>query len=235
MMRRLQMLLTWTPLLIATAALLFTTATATAQRADRNGDGIPDRWAKKNGLNPRSDQADRDQDRDKVRNICEYEARTSPRKANSDRDRVRDGREDTDRDGIVNFVESIIESDCGYADSDGDGLNDGSEVAGVIDDFDGELLSMLLTDGSRLNARVDERTYVYCEEGDFADRTDDENESDPGAPDDDENVESSSETDFPDGAIDMGYNCGIEDLDAGGIVTKFSVADGYFTKVVLIY
>lgn len=234
-MRRLQKLLTWTPLLIATTALLLVTATATAQRADRNGDGIPDRWAKKYGMNPRSDQADRDQDRDKVRNICEFEARTSPRKANSDRDRVRDGREDTDRDGIVNFVESIIESDCGYADSDGDGLKDGSEVAGVIDDFDGELLSVRLSNGSLLNARVDERTYVYCEEGDFVDHSDDESESFPGASDDDETFEASSETDFSDGAIDMGYNCGIEDLDGGSPIAKYSGTGGYFTKVVLIY
>lgn len=219
-------------LIVATTALMLAVATtAGAVRGDRNDDGIPDRWAKKHGLNAKKDQANRDQDHDKVKNICEFEAGTNPKKKNSDRDRVRDGREDSDDDGMVNSVESVVQTDCGEEDTDGDGMDDGDEISGFIHSFDGEILKLRMVDGAILSAPITEYTYVHCEEDFFAKPEEEEEEQKEAS---EEESSSSSFSAFQgDGGHDTG-NCGVDALTVGRVVKAFYVEDGYFVKLKLL-
>jgi hypothetical protein len=86
--RLLKLTLTAAFVLVATLGLA-----ATAGAADRNGDRIPDRWEKRNGLSLKVNQARRDQDRDGMKNRGEFRARTDPRDPDSDEDGVDDGDE----------------------------------------------------------------------------------------------------------------------------------------------
>lgn len=220
-------------LIVATTALMLVLATtAVAVRGDRNNDGIPDRWAKKHGLNAKKDQTNRDQDHDKVKNICEFEAGTNPKKKNSDRDRVRDGREDSDEDGMVNSVESTVQTDCGESDTDGDGTEDGDEISGFIHSFDGEILQLRMVDGAILSAPITEYTYVYCEEDVFAKPS--EEEDDTSSSEEDDSSSSSFSAFQGDGGGHQGGNCGVEALTPGRVVKAFYVEDGYFVKLKLL-
>jgi beta-glucanase (GH16 family) len=78
---------------------------------DRDQDGLPDRWERKNHLSPTTPSAKRDPDGDHLSNRRELRLRTYPRRADTDRDRLRDGAEvrrfhtnprkrDTDGDGF---------------------------------------------------------------------------------------------------------------------------------------
>ncbi|MBI5311056.1 MAG: hypothetical protein HZB14_08570 [Actinobacteria bacterium] len=89
---------------IVGALLIALALAATAQAAprDANRDGLPDRWERKHGLSLKVNQSRRDQDHDGVANVCELQARTSPRRKDSYRDGRRDGAEDHDRDGVSN-------------------------------------------------------------------------------------------------------------------------------------
>lgn len=215
----------------ATVMVFAIVASADAGRADRNGDGIPDRWAKKHGLNAKKNQANRDQDHDKVKNICEYEAGMDPRDRNSDNDRRRDGKEDSDDDGMVNSVESVVETDCGEADSDDDGTDDGDEVSGFVHSFDGDILKIRMVDGSILSAPVTEATYVHCEQDEYKDKPD---EDDGEASDDSEEAESKRvKAAQGDGSYDPS-NCGFEALNTGRVVKAFYVEDGVFVKLKLL-
>lgn len=219
-------------LIVATTALMLVMATtAVAMRGDRNNDGIPDRWAKKHGLNAKKNQANRDQDHDKVKNICEFEAGTNPKKKNSDRDRVRDGREDSDNDGMVNSVESVVETDCGESDSDGDGTEDGDEISGFIHSFDGEVLQLRMVDGAILSAPITEHTYVHCEEDVFAKPDEEEEENETS---DDDSSSPSFSAFQGDGGGHYDGNCGVEALTPGRVVKAFYVEDGYFVKLKLL-
>lgn len=95
---------------------------------DRDSDGMPNRWEREFGLNPRVFNAKADPDGDGLRNLTEYKRRTKPRRADSDGDGLRDGLEvgrfgsnpktrDTDADGIHD----------GYEDGDGNGILDEGE------------------------------------------------------------------------------------------------------------
>ncbi len=68
-----------------------------ARAADRNRDGLPDKWEKRYKLSLKVNQAQRDQDADGVVNLSEYTGGTNPRKADSDNDGVDDGSEDVGR------------------------------------------------------------------------------------------------------------------------------------------
>lgn len=218
----------------ATAMVFLIVASADAGRADRNGDGIPDRWAKKHGLNAKKNQANRDQDRDKVKNICEYEAGTNPRKKNSDRDRVKDGKEDSDDDGMVNSVESVVETDCGESDSDGDGTDDGDEVSGFVHSFDGDILKIRMVDGTILSAPVTEATYVFCEQDEYKDKpeADDEEPSDDSG-ESEEAKSKSVKAAQGDGSYEPN-DCGFDALTVGRVVKAFYVEDGVFVKLKLL-
>jgi hypothetical protein len=58
--------------------------------ADRNHDGIADKWERRNHLSLRVNQAKRDQDKDGLNNLGEFRSHTSPRDADTDNDGVND-------------------------------------------------------------------------------------------------------------------------------------------------
>src|SRR5918999_6549895 len=80
-------------LAIAGLAALALAAPAAAPARDRNDDGIPDRWERQHGLSLKKDQAERDQDRDGLRNRHEFRGQMDPRDSDSDDDGVEDGDE----------------------------------------------------------------------------------------------------------------------------------------------
>lgn len=107
--------------------LLIFSGTASAKPADRNHDGLPDRWEKKFKLSLGKDQRRLDQDRDGLRNINEWRAKTSPRSSDSDSDGVSDAQEDLDEDLVDNGNEQREGTLPRDEDSDNDHLSDGVE------------------------------------------------------------------------------------------------------------
>jgi hypothetical protein len=90
---------------------------------------MPDRWERKHRLSVKRDDAARDRDRDGLRNIAEYRAKTDPNRADSDRDGVRDCDEDRDHDRVDNGNEDRESTSPAKTDSDRDGVRDGAEDA----------------------------------------------------------------------------------------------------------
>ena len=118
--------------LLAAAAALLSLALAPAAGArstDRDRDRMPDRWERQHGLSVNAKDAGRDNDRDGLRNLTEYRAATHPRKRDSDRDGVSDGREDRDRDRIRNANEDREGTSPATPDTDRDSVRDGAEDA----------------------------------------------------------------------------------------------------------
>lgn len=64
-----------------------------AAARDRNHDRIPDRWEKAHHLSLKVNQARRDQDRDQLDNLGEFQAGDNPRDADTDNDGTEDGDE----------------------------------------------------------------------------------------------------------------------------------------------
>jgi hypothetical protein len=62
-------------------------------RVDRNHDRIPDRWECRHHLSLKVKQTKRDQDRDGLNNLGEFQAGDDPHRADSDGDGVNDGNE----------------------------------------------------------------------------------------------------------------------------------------------
>jgi hypothetical protein len=77
-----------------------------AHKADRNRDGLPDRWEKKNHLSLRVNQAGRDQDRDGSKNLAEFAAGTNPRDNDTDNDGMPDGSEDVGT--VTSFADGTL-------------------------------------------------------------------------------------------------------------------------------
>jgi hypothetical protein len=211
-------------LVVAAATMVLAiAATAGAMGGDRNHDGIPDKWAKKHGLKANKNQANRDQDRDHVRNLCEYQSGMDPKDKNSDNDRRSDGREDADRDGMVNSVESEVQSGCDDADSDDDGQDDGDEISGYVHSLNNGTLKIRMVDGTILTAPVTEDTYVYCEQDEFVKEQNPEGET-----------ELKPEAEAANGGGSYEGNCGLEALTPGRIVKAFYIEDGDFVKLKLL-
>ena len=103
-------MLKWLVLPMVVFAYLAATVSASAPR-DRDHDRLPDRWERKHHLSTTKPSARRDPDGDRLSNRRELRLRTHPRRADTDRDRLRDGAEvrrfhtnprkrDTDGDGF---------------------------------------------------------------------------------------------------------------------------------------
>jgi hypothetical protein len=80
-------------LALALGLLAITASTAAASGRDSNNDRIPDRWEKKHGLSLHVKQTNRDQDRDGLKNLGEFRAKTDPRDDDTDNDGTEDGDE----------------------------------------------------------------------------------------------------------------------------------------------
>jgi hypothetical protein len=149
--------------LIAMLALGALALPGAAAAKDRDRDGLPDRWEKRNGLSTKHSSGGRDNDRDRVDNRNEYRERTRPRDADTDNDGKRDGAEDADRDKLRNAAEDATGNDPVDSDTDNDGVSDGREHAGTIRSFaDDGLLTIDLSHGDVLRGWVTDQTRVKC-------------------------------------------------------------------------
>lgn len=148
----------------ATAATILLTlpAGAGAKAADRNRDGIPDSWERKHRLALVDGQDAKDQDKDGLTNLVEWQADTHPRRRDSDRDGRPDGREDADRDGLINGFEGPTGHDAGEPDTDGDDVPDGREGAGRVSSVRGAVVTIDLGRGRTAKGDVTDDTLARC-------------------------------------------------------------------------
>ena len=148
-----------------------------ATQEDEDGDGLPDSWEEKYGV----DDPEGDEDNDGLTNIEEYELRTKPDKADSDEDGLSDKAEievhktnplnpDADRDGLLDGEEIAAGTDPDKKDTDEDGITDFNEIQDGTDplvktqiSFDTNLVAYWPMDGSFDNAQTDD--YHGIEDG----------------------------------------------------------------------
>jgi hypothetical protein len=141
-MRRLLLLLSLAIALVAMAIPATSGAKSHGKRhharvADRNHNGMPDRWERKFRVH----KATADPDRDGVKNLGEFHNGTKPRDSDSDNDGINDGDDDSNHDGI----------------------DDGDEQSGTIKSFDGTKLIVTLVNGDEVSGTVTDRTEIECE------------------------------------------------------------------------
>ena len=218
----------------ALGAMLLIASSAAAK--DRNRDGIPDRWEKRFDLSLKVDQANKDQDRDKVDNLNEFQEKTNPRDKDTDNDGRKDGKEDGDHDGLNNQNEDASANLPDDPDTDNDEVKDGDEVAGTIASFQDPVLTIDLLGGGSVTGNVTADTRIECrtedeqedenEVEDHAVASDDGNEG-PG----DENEGPGSDNEGPGNAGDL---CTIADLTPGTMVHEAELEGSSFEKVELI-
>src|SRR3954447_25899936 len=144
-------------------ALLVVAFAGTAAAKDRSHDRIADKWEKRFHLSLKVDQADKDQDCDKVDNLNEFQEGTNPRDPDTDNDGRRDGREDADHDGLNNRGEDMTANLPDDQDTDNDGVEDGEENPGTIASFDGTTLTIDIAGGGQVSGIVDATTRIECE------------------------------------------------------------------------
>jgi hypothetical protein len=205
---------------------------ASASAADRNHDGIRDRWEAKHHLSLKVNQARRDQDRDGTVNKCEFQAGTDPRSADSDRDGTRDGAEDIDDDGITNRGESRLHSNCGRDSNKVEVEN--ATIASFVDN----VLTVDLPGGGVLTAPV--AADLRCEfSGPGATPPTGVAISSHGSDDGHGDDDASGDDDGPghdlgdDHGDDEHAACTTADLVAGAIVREAKIRDGLFVKIEL--
>lgn len=187
------------------AVLMLLPATALAK--DRNKDGLPDRWERKNHLSLKVDQARRDQDRDGVRNRAEYKHGTSPRDEDSDDD----GTEDSEEAGKVKSF-SAADGTLVIA------LLNGDDVSGKVTDAT-EIECEASDDGSARVSSNDEDSDEGDEEGldDDAD-TGEDDDADTGEDGDTDTGDDEGEDEGDDDESDHDEDCGTEALTPGALV-----------------
>ena len=134
--------------LAALAFALFMIIAGPAAAKDRNSDRIPDRWEKRHHLSLKVKQGKRDQDGDGLRNRGEWKAGLDPRDD----------------------------------DSDDDGVEDGDENAGTIESFDAATgkLTIKLFNGDSVSGLVSDDTKIECGADDSTARAADHGDDDPG-------------------------------------------------------
>jgi hypothetical protein len=109
-------MLRWLVLPMTVFAYLAATVSASTP-GDRDHDRLPDRWERNHHLSTTRPSAKRDPDGDRLNNRRELQLRTHPRRADTDRDRLRDGAE------VRRF-----HTNPRRRDSDGDGFSDRCEL-----------------------------------------------------------------------------------------------------------
>jgi hypothetical protein len=224
---------TWIAGAIAALAVLLA-ASATATAKDRNRDRIPDRWEKRFDLSLKVDQANKDQDRDKVDNLNEFQEGTNPRDRDSDNDGRKDGKEDSDHDGLNNQNEDASANLPDDPDTDNDQTEDGDEVVGTIASFQDPVLTIDLLGGGSVTGNVTANTRIKCE-------TEDEQEQENEVEDDavashdgggsDDNSGPGSENEGPGNA---GSVCTTADLTPGTMVHEAELEGSSFEEIELI-
>ena len=148
-----------------------------ATQEDEDGDGLPDAWEEKYGV----DDPEGDDDNDGLTNVEEFELRTKPNKADSDEDGLSDKDEievhetnplnpDADKDGLLDGAEIAAGTDPDKKDTDEDGISDFNEIENGTDPlvktaiaFDTNLVAYWPMDGSFDNAQTND--YHGIEEG----------------------------------------------------------------------
>jgi hypothetical protein len=150
-------------LIVSAVTMLVAPAAAQARSRDRDHDGLPDKWEKHFHLSTKHKSANKDPDRDGVDNRNEFREKTNPRRRDSDRDGIPDGREDRDHDGLNNVGEDRTGNDPVDKDTDNDGVLDGDEQAGVVSAFENGVLTIDLAGGGSVTGRVTDGTKVECE------------------------------------------------------------------------
>jgi len=109
-------------------AALVGPAAAQARSADRNHDGIADKWEKKNHLSTHGRAvAKQDPDKDGLTNAGEFRSHTNPHLADTNHNGVGDASEDPDHDGVDNDNELREHTDPLKADTNHNGRKDGLE------------------------------------------------------------------------------------------------------------
>ena len=112
-----------------------------------------------------------DRDRDGLTNKQERKFKTNPRKADTDRDTLKDGREvkvlgtnprkaDTDDDGVRDGSEVRSGLNPRDRDSDDDGTSDSYERKGTIVAIEGDLVTIADRNGVELSFTVDAETFL---------------------------------------------------------------------------
>lgn len=207
---------------LAIATPLAAFSTAYAGPSDRDGDGMPNRWESRYGLNAGVSNARGDQDRDGLTNLAEFRLRIDP----SDEDTDDDGHDDRDelRDGSRS-------TDVRESDTDDDGVEDGDE------DSDRDGVDNEDEDDARESCRADD-------DDDDEDGVDDEDENEldleEGDSDSDEDgIEDGDEDADEDGEANedmddaLGDRCGRDgaedDGDLLGTIVSFDSASGTLT------
>lgn len=199
-----------TTLLAAAVSLMAILALpgAAAAAKDRNHDRIPDRWEKRHHLSLSVNQARRDQDRDRLRNLAEFEAETNPRDADTDNDGIPDGEEH------AGTIESF----------------DAQTGMLAIDLFGKGTISGLVTEETEIECDSSGGEASVSDSSDDGEGSD-EDQQDEEAGDDDGQENESGEDDG------QGSNCTTADLKPGATVheaeLKVAGGDAVFEKVEL--
>ncbi|MGA8219608.1 MAG: hypothetical protein WB771_13680 [Solirubrobacterales bacterium] len=223
---------------VGALALMVVAFGGTAVAKDRNRDHISDKWEKKFHLSLKVDQSNKDQDRDHVDNLNEFQERTNPRRKDTNHNGRPDGREDADHDGLNNMGEDRTANLPDDQDTDNDGVEDGAENAGVIAGFDGTTLTIDVAGGGQVSGTVDSTTAIKCE-------TEDEHEADdisgPGTAtasrdrgDDQSGENQSGDDNGNQGPGEGGSVCSTADLTPGATVHEAELQATTFEKVELV-
>jgi hypothetical protein len=219
----------------ALGAMLLVTSGAAAK--DRNRDRIPDRWEKKFHLSLKVDQANKDQDRDKVDNLNEFQEGTNPRDPDTDNDGRRDGKEDADHDGLNNMNEDASANLPDDPDTDNDGTRDGDEVVGTIASFQDPVLTIDLLGGGSVTGNVTAATRIKCEtedEQENENEIENENENRAVASDHGGSGDNSGPGSENEGPGNAGNVCTAADLTPGTMVHEAELEGSSFEEIELI-
>jgi hypothetical protein len=220
-----------------TLALMIAAFGGTAVAKDRNHDHISDKWEKRFNLSLKADQSNKDQDRDRVDNLNEFQEGTNPRDRDSDNDGRRDGREDADHDGLNNRGEDESANLPDDRDTDNDGVEDGEENPGTIASFDGTTLTIDIAGGGQVSGTVDLTTRIECETEDEHEAGDDSGAGTAAAShdgSDDNSGPGGEDNSGPGSGGDDARACTTADLTPGATVHEAELEGTKFEKVELV-